>query len=46
MKILVQKFGGTSVSTEKNRKLVVKKVKCYLLYKTFIKAYIKFGKYY
>ncbi|WP_034438665.1 aspartate kinase [Clostridium ihumii] len=27
MKILVQKFGGTSVSTEKNRKLVVKKVK-------------------
>jgi aspartate kinase len=27
MKILVQKFGGTSVSTEENRKLVVKKIK-------------------
>jgi len=27
MKILVQKFGGTSVSTEQNRKLVVKKIK-------------------
>ena len=26
MKILVQKFGGTSVSTEEKRKLVVKKV--------------------
>lgn len=27
MKILVQKFGGTSVSSEENRKLVVKKIK-------------------
>lgn len=27
MKILVQKFGGTSVSSEENRKLVVRKVK-------------------
>ena len=27
MKIIVQKFGGTSVSTEENRKKVIEKVK-------------------
>lgn len=27
MKIVVQKFGGTSVSTEENRKKVIEKVK-------------------
>ena len=30
MKIVVQKFGGTSVSTDENRKQVIEKVKkCY-----------------